>query len=384
MSLLDNNTDSKIDPKIEGKKVFLINVAYWTVIIAAAYLMLKYAIGLIMPFVLALLFSSIMRPSVRVLTGRFNMNSKLAAILCDIVFFGTIGTLAVVFGLRFIGWASERILMLPSLYTNSIEPGLRQLTANFELFLESLELPMSLALDDISPQLLQSIGDAVSRLSMSAVSYISSFASRLPQFIVNSVMTTIATFFMSIDYDRMTAFILRILPDKAQGTVLEIRRYFVNTMRQYGKSYLLILLMTFSEIFIGLLLLRAENAFVIAAITAALDIIPVFGTGAVVIPWAILSFIQGNNFMAVGLIILYLIITIVRQIMEPRIIGIQVGIHPLATLMGMFVGVSLLGILGMFAFPIIIAITTELLRARSHRAEADRMNNNINAEGDSN
>ena len=346
--------------------------------------MLKYAIGLIMPFVLALLFSSIMRPSVRVLTGRFNMNSKLAAILCDIVFFGTIGTLAVVFGLRFIGWASERILMLPSLYTNSIEPGLRQLTANFELFLESLELPMSLALDDISPQLLQSIGDAVSRLSMSAVSYISSFASRLPQFIVNSVMTTIATFFMSIDYDRMTAFILRILPDKAQGTVLEIRRYFVNTMRQYGKSYLLILLMTFSEIFIGLLLLRAENAFVIAAITAALDIIPVFGTGAVVIPWAILSFIQGNNFMAVGLIILYLIITVVRQIMEPRIIGIQVGIHPLATLMGMFVGVSLLGILGMFAFPIIIAITTELLRARSHRAEADRMNNNINAEGDSN
>ena len=125
-------------------------------------------------------------------------------------------------------------------------------------------------------------------------------------------------------------------------------------------SYFLILGITFSELLIGLAILRVNRFVLIAFLIAVLDIFPVLGTGAVLVPWAIIAFIQGRIGFGIGLLVLYALITVIRQIIEPKIVGKHVGMHPIITLACMFIGTSLFGGYGLFGLPILVAIVLEL------------------------
>ena len=117
---------------------------------------------------------------------------------------------------------------------------------------------------------------------------------------------------------------------------------------------------TFTELCIGLTILRVDNAPVIAGIIAVIDIMPVLGTGGVVIPWTLISLVTGDFFRAIGLIIMYVIILVVRNIIEPKIVGSQVGLHPVITLASMFIGLHFFGIIGMFGFPVALSVIKNL------------------------
>jgi sporulation integral membrane protein YtvI len=125
------------------------------------------------------------------------------------------------------------------------------------------------------------------------------------------------------------------------------------TLSGYLKAYLLIMLITFFEVFIGLSILKVNYAFILAIVIAIVDILPVLGTGAVLVPWAILAFIGGNAPLGIGLIVLYGVTLIARQIIEPRIIGSTLGLHPLMTLASVYIGLKLLGLAGIFIGPIL-------------------------------
>ena len=114
--------------------------------------------------------------------------------------------------------------------------------------------------------------------------------------------------------------------------------------------------LTFVELSIGLSILGIDNSIIIALLTSILDILPVLGTGAVIIPWAIISLILGDIWVGIGLIIVYLIITVIRNIIEPKIVGTQLGLHPLVTLISMFMGVNIAGLFGLFGFPILLSL----------------------------
>jgi predicted PurR-regulated permease PerM len=131
-------------------------------------------------------------------------------------------------------------------------------------------------------------------------------------------------------------------------------------MKQYGRSYVLILGITFAELTLGLLILGVKRFVLIALLIAILDIFPVLGTGTVLIPWAVIALIQGSIGRGIGLLVLYAVITVIRQVIEPRIVGKHVGLHPLITLICMFVGTSLFGWIGLFGLPILMAILLEL------------------------
>ena len=126
------------------------------------------------------------------------------------------------------------------------------------------------------------------------------------------------------------------------------------------KAYALIMLVTFTEVFIGLTILKMIGLFnssyiaVIAVVTAIVDVIPVLGTGTIVLPWAAYSFITGNVGMGVGLLVLYAVVTVIRQIVEPKLVAGQLGLPPFVTLIAMYLGLKIIGVLGVFVFPIII------------------------------
>lgn len=135
-----------------------------------------------------------------------------------------------------------------------------------------------------------------------------------------------------------------------------IKEYVVGTLFVCIRSYALIMSITFLELSIGLTVVGVENSIFIAFLIAIFDILPVLGTGGVMIPWIVLEALKMNFSMALALLLVYLFVTVVRNIIEPKIVGAQIGLHPVVTLSSMFVGAQLFGVLGLFGFPICLSL----------------------------
>ena len=191
-----------------------------------------------------------------------------------------------------------------------------------------------------------------------------SFITSIPGMIVSIIIMIISTFFMAMDFEKITSFCLAQLPRKTADFILELRDYTVKILFKYIRSYALILSITFGELLIGFAVMHfitgQKNIFLLALLIAIFDILPIVGTGTIVIPWAVISLITGDYVKALCLIIIYVVITVVRQFIEPKIVGEQVGLHPLVTLIAMIVGTRLFGAVGLFGVPIILAIINDL------------------------
>lgn len=185
-------------------------------------------------------------------------------------------------------------------------------------------------------------------------------AATVPGAFFSVLITIIVTFFITLDYPVITGFLVRQLPEKARAMTTEINDYVGGTLLKCILSYGLIMAITFAELSLGLSLLGIPNAILIALAIAIFDILPVLGTGGIMIPWAVLAAVLGDYGLALGLAALYLVITVVRNIIEPKIVGHQVGLHPVVTLASMLTGLQLFGIVGLFGFPIALSLIKNL------------------------
>jgi len=128
------------------------------------------------------------------------------------------------------------------------------------------------------------------------------------------------------------------------------------TIGNYIKAYAIILLITFALLLMGFMMLGMKNSLSLAVLVAFVDILPVLGVGIVLIPWAIFSFIVGDTATAVAIALLYAVIAVTRQIIEPHIIGKRTGLHPLVTVIALYIGFNVMGFFGMILFPFIMII----------------------------
>ena len=163
-----------------------------------------------------------------------------------------------------------------------------------------------------------------------------------------------------MDYDKIMKFCIDQLSDKKKALFFEIKAYIVGTLFVVIRSYILIMSITFVELSIGLSLIGIKNVLLVSLFISVFDILPVLGVGGVLIPWATICLILGNVGMAASLAVLYVVIVIVRNILEPKIVGKQLGLHPIVTLSSMFAGVQLLGGIGLFGFPIALSLLVHL------------------------
>lgn len=130
----------------------------------------------------------------------------------------------------------------------------------------------------------------------------------------------------------------------------------------YLRALFILMFITFLELYIGFSILRVSFALSLAFLTSIIDALPVFGTGTVLLPWAGYHFLIGKNNFGLSLIVLYLVVFIVRQIIEPKIIGKHLGVHPLLTLFGMFVGMKALGVAGLILGPVTLVVIKSMLK----------------------
>ena len=343
----------------EKKKKFIVDVAYLALVLALGYLALKYALPLLMPFVLAFLIAYVLRRPIRFLSRALHVPKGLVAVLLVVLTYGLIGLLLALAGIRLTATITSLVQQIPSLYSRYILPDLTELFTWLEELLSRLDPSLMSTLHELQSQLLNMLGQLVSGLSgllLGGVSLATSLATSLPGFLIRVLLMVISTFFIAIDYEKIVRFCLGCLHGNTRKVVLQIKAYVVGTLFVCIRSYALIMSITFVELSIGLSIIRVERAMLVALLIAIFDILPVLGTGGIMIPWAILTALGGDVPRALALLAVYVIITVIRNIIEPRIVGAQIGLHPVLTLMSMFVGNHLFGIVGLFGLPILLSL----------------------------
>ncbi len=344
---------------MEKKKHFIISAVYYSLIGAIIFLSLKYALFLVMPFIIGFGAATVLNPIVRFFCRKFNMKRHPTALFVLLIFYIAIGLFFSVITVRTAVWIGEFFKKLPEIYTDNFEPAITDLfDRTQELFTSFNGSSDSLAvgINELLDYAKSSIGSMVSNISVRVISGISSFATSIPTFMVSLLFAVISSFFFIIDYEKLIKTAKSRLSDKTVGILKKLRSHFFTAIFKYLRSYSLIMLITFSELFFGFTLIGIRNSLPLAAIVAFLDILPVIGTGVVILPWAVISLIKNDLRIGIGLILLWIITLVIRNIIEPKIVGRQVGLPPLATLIAMFVGAKLIGFIGLLAAPLCLSV----------------------------
>lgn len=346
--------------KTEKRRKFIINVVYILILLALVYVLFKYAINFLMPFLIAYVVSVILRPIVLFFEKKLKLKNKIASILAVVLFYSTIGVLICALGASLVSYLASQISKIPAFYNNTIKPLLSMAIDGAVEFPEGFDPTLAATIESLANNLFGYIGSLISTLSGAILSLVTSIASSLPTTIIGVVFSVIASYYFTADYDKVGQFVKRQFTEGAYEKAVAVKTAIYDILFGYLKSYALILGITFAELTVATLVLGVDNFFAVAFMIAIFDILPVVGTGTILIPWAVIELIRGNYGMAIGLIIVYVIVFIIRQIIEPKIVGDRVGLHPLVTLVSMFVGTVLFGVIGLFGIPITMAIIVDL------------------------
>ncbi|GAU78830.1 sporulation integral membrane protein YtvI [Fusibacter sp. 3D3] len=349
-----------MEAQYDKKKQFIVNIIYIFLITSITYVILKYAFPLISPFILAFIIGYLLKKPAKVIALTLKVPRKLVSFLLVLVFYSTVGVLVFLIGVKLITTISAVISALPTIYENKLGPYLISAFDGIENTIVLLDPALVEVLNEGFNQFVNALGENITNISLTIVGSLSGIASSLPSFLIKMMLMIISTFFIAMDFDVLSTFILRQFSTRGNEIIQTIKQYMANTIFVVMRSYALIMSITFVELSIGLSIIGIQNAILIALVVAIFDILPVLGTGGIMIPWTIITFLRGDYPMAIGLLVVYVFVTIVRNILEPKIVGGQLGLHPVVALMSMFVGVKLLGAIGLFGFPITISLLKHL------------------------
>jgi len=187
------------------------------------------------------------------------------------------------------------------------------------------------------------------------------FTSSFPEILLFIIATIMSTYFIASYRENIIYWASTQLPENWYENICNVKDNVFKSIFKLIRAYIIILSITFTELFIGFSIIGIENSLVLALLVSIVDLLPVLGTGVIIIPWAVYQLLVGELFIGVSLIILWGLILVIRQIIEPKIIGTQIGVNPLLTLMGIYVGFKLLGAAGLILGPITVVILKSIL-----------------------
>lgn len=356
-----------MDERTTKRAKFLIDAAYFFVIALLVYITFKYIAGWLLPFIVAFGIVTVVHPVIRHIKKWLNIKQAAASILVMVLIYAAVGVLIFLLIMQIVLWIKDALALLPGYFETTIRPTIDTIGASFLGFVERLPEQWQEQLAAAQTEIIGTLQSFLIGLSQSGVSALKGLTSSVPSFMIGLLFTIMLSFFISMQYDRVTAFIKEQLPPRAKKILSDTRLIMIDTVIRYLRAALTLMAITFVELATGLLILRQKNAIPIAVGIAIFDALPFFGTGAIVIPWALIELIQMNFSFAIGLIILYAIIVLVRNIIEPKIVSDRLGLNPIVSLVSIYLGFKVFGVLGMVFMPIITQILLALHKNGSIR-----------------
>ena len=350
-----------MDETIRSRQTFIINTAYFALVAALIYLAVRFLVPWLLPFVLGYAIAILLGPAVRLLRRRAGLGPKLSGAVAVILAYALIGLLLTWGGSLALTQIGRLFAGLPYFYENTIEPGIRAanlyFSSAFGAYIPGLGDEQALALT------LQDFQSALLAISTGALGFLGALGANIPGFLLAFFFTIMSSLIISMNYSQVTGFLSRQIPERYRSLLSRVRGDARKTLGNYFVAYLKIMCVTFVELAVGLTILGVSGAPLIALGIAVFDFFPVLGTGGIMIPWIILEVLRGDFTLAIGLGVLYLIVSVVRGFIEPKIVGGQLGQHPLVTLCAIYAGFRVMGLLGMVLFPILAQILVGLHRS---------------------
>lgn len=336
------------------------NRPYWKVIVSLAFSLigtiLFIYVGLrllwfFMPFVIGWFLAYIASPVVNWLEKRLKIVKKLGSALIIILVLAAVVFL--VYLLSSVLWREISTLIqdMPDLYSD-LEKGMDQVGESLDGLFGMLPKGIQNGWREMANNLDQSAGNLISRLSEPTVTAAGNAAKRIPSMLIAVIVTIISAYFFIAERENLIVWSKKVAPDplvKRMTMVMDNLKYAVGG---YFKAQLKIMVVVYILLLIGFFILDVHFAFLLALAIAFLDFLPFFGTGTALIPWALYKLLVGDYKMLIGLVILYGVTQLVRQLIQPKLVGDSMGLKPIPTLVLLYVGYKLGSVLGMiFAVP---------------------------------
>ena len=310
------------------------------------------------PFIIAYLVTRLLRPLVVKIESKIKLPRLITTLICMLLLV-LVAALIIWFfvfnlidGIEYvINLISENITAKNIMeWVESIKTQLNDKADFFDMEINYNELTNSLL--DIAKNVITELSDISLNIAMS-----------IPGLVISCIIGSIASFYMLYDYDKLAAFINKQLSPKTKQFIDVFNNNVLWSLFKMIMSYVLISAICFVELGIGFYILGIKDAWFIAFIIAIIDVFPIVGSGGILVPWGIIAIVLGDPFRGIGLMVLWGVIVVVRQVVEPKIVGSQIGLHSLITVMALYLGLELMGGLGLIVGPLYVIICKKINEA---------------------
>ena len=316
--------------------------------LGAVYLFVRYLLPILLPFLLAWGLALLLRPLNARLSEKSGLPYRLVSVLTLLFTLFAAFFLLFLLGSRLIAELRAAILAL----SEGEVPILERIMGLFSAEGDAVNALVSVLIDHAVEVLLAALPPLVGGFVLS-----------LPAVLLFLLISVVAAFYFSLDLSRVHAAIRRLLPPSLGDTLTALRADAFRFGMGYIRSYLILAGMIFLIMLIGLSILGVRYALLLSILLAAVDILPVLGIGVILLPWGILAIAFGDTTLGIGLLVLFGTAEILRQVIEPRLLGAALGVHPLLSLFSLYLGARLFGIFGLILGPV-IALSLRVVSSR--------------------
>jgi sporulation integral membrane protein YtvI len=312
----------------------------------------------IFPLFLAIILSLFIYPFIKFLKTKFSINHFLACILAIFIFLLSFVLVSVIIVVELIDgviylakWLPEPFQQfleeMTSLFNEWFLPLIQKVMHYMDSLSNEQRLLMKEQLDEISI----SMADQFASLLEFLLNTIGTYLTQLPGFFIIFFFSLICTFFILKDIPKLKEFMYHHVASTYFSLSSKLYNHIKLTLLRYMKAQFFLISISFITIFIGLICLQIKHALTISTLIAIFDLLPFLGTGIIFIPWIFYLFVTNKSLLALFLLLLYILIIVQRQLLEPKLIADALGVHPLLTILSIYLGFQLFGIHGIWVGP---------------------------------
>ncbi|MCA0755003.1 sporulation integral membrane protein YtvI [Paenibacillus sp. N4] len=323
-----------------------------TIVFIALGLLLLYLLFTVgAPFLLALVVAIFLEPLNQLLMKRFRINRLVAATVSSSLFTVILIGLIALLGVKVVAELIAFFKKVPNYFENAS-------TLVDDLMLRAQSAYQNFPPDAVATleEWLQGLTSTLTKMVGSLSNSVIAFASSIPGMFIFFIVFLVAVYMISFSLHTMKATVLSLFDEKSQPQVSEVMDNLKKSIFGFLRSQFILSALTYIISLIGLLVLDVKYPLAIALLIIIVDIMPILGTGSVLVPWGTYLLLTGNLYAGIGLIVMFLFITVFRRIVEPKILGDSVGIGSLSALVSLYVGFKLVGVIGVFLGPLVVII----------------------------
>lgn len=342
-------------------KIF-VNLLVAALVILFLCVIVPRLLGFFMPFVIGWIIAMIANPLVRLLEKRLKIVRKhgsmmiIIAVLAVVILLGYFGISRIVIE------TGNLVDNLPEIYENW-QKDFEEIGQNLEIVYNRLPRDTQEAISQITANLSGYLGGLVQTIGEPTVETAGNFVKNVPGTLISIIMCLLSAYFFTAERQEILEGMRKYMSGEALSQVSAVIEDLKRAVWGYFKAQFKIMGVVYVILVIGLLIMRINYSLLVAFGIAFLDMLPIFGTGTVLIPWAVIKLLSADYTIAVGLVILYVVTQVVRQVIQPKMVGDSIGMNPLTTLIFMYIGYKISSVIGM-----IIAVPVGMILINLYKA----------------